>query len=135
MWQQSFSQEIDLLQTSSQSKYGGNSLHFIQNLKCLTIQVLIELLLLVQAPKHQYSVCQAIHSILVEDARVIFQLHLQTYDLRAVPLMAESVESLHILLHQFAREQMGHLVNTYVNLKRDREMMLDQLKQSVKVVG
>lgn len=47
------------------------------------------------------EVCQLVHSILVEEPSLIFQLHQQTYPITCIPVLVTHVESLHVVLNNF----------------------------------
>ena len=77
----------------------------IQNLKCLVVQLLIELLCILNsvAPSEMvnYEVCKIIHSVLVEEPLIIYQMHEQTYPSAIMPILVDNVESLHVILNHF----------------------------------
>lgn len=77
----------------------------IQNLKCLCVQLLIEVLCVLKSLGSSevidYEVCKIIHSILVEDPAIIYQIHEQTYPSAIMEHLVDNVESLHVILNQF----------------------------------
>ena len=77
----------------------------IQNLKCLVVQLLIELLCVVngeqQSEMVNYEICKIIHSVLVEEPLIIYQIHEQTYPSAIMNILVDNVESLHVILNDF----------------------------------
>jgi len=65
------------------------------------------------------EICKILHSILVEDPPVIYQIHNQTYwPLELIDVLVENVESLHVVMNGFCVEKIQNIVFELVETKR-----------------
>lgn len=71
----------------------------------------------VQKKQVIYEVCKIIHSVLVEEPAIIYQIHLQTYKIEIMEELVENVESLHVILNNFIIEQIQNDLMMFVEMK------------------
>lgn len=117
------------MQGASQSRK-SSFIVAVQNFKSMVVQLLIEVLL--HIPKGTdmvYDLCKSIHSILVEDTAVIYQVHLQTYSIAILETMITNVESLHVII---ARDGVN-MSMVMIQIQHHFQQLLDLYLQGTKM--